>query len=79
MKAQQKYPDVEKVVKESEEVKQEYISNIVEEVKMDWIQEEKQLKQRNQNYIRQKIEAMITKWKKHMLNATSPSINNKDA
>ena len=28
MKAQQKYPDVEKVVKEFEEVKQEYISSI---------------------------------------------------
>ena len=63
MKAQQKYPDVEKVAKESKEVKQEYISNIVEEVKKDWIQDEKQLNQMNQNYIKQKIEAMIMKLK----------------
>ena len=64
MKAQQKYPDVEKVVKESEEVKQEYINNIVEEVKKDWIQDEKQLNQKDQNYIKQKIEAMIMKLNK---------------
>ena len=79
MKAQQKYPDVEKVVKESEEVKQEYISNIVEEVKKDWIQDEKQLNQKDQNYIKQKIEAMIMKLNKHRGNETSKSINNKEA
>ena len=79
MKAQQKNPDMEKVVKESKEVKQEYISNIVEEVKKDWIQEEKQLNQKDQNYIRQKIEAMIMKLNKHRVNETSLSINNKEA
>ena len=78
MKAQQKYPDVEKVVKESEEVKQEYINNIVKEVKNDWIQEEKQLNQKDQNYIRQHIEAMIMKLKNQRVNETSLSSNNKE-
>jgi len=63
-KAQQKYPEVDKVAKESDDVKQDYINYIVEEVKKDWIQDEKQLNQKDQNYIKQKIEAMIVKLNK---------------